>query len=183
MGVYRRKAIKDVSSKPISKGRIQWAQTLPWNQVPKRDDFGQVHCQWHDSYMLSCSKVLPQLRALMPVGNIIYSLYRDPAYPMLQYLYGGVGQPAVSSPEAAWNTEMGSARISVEWTFGEVGRQFRHLNLKHSLQIFKFPVAKYYAVAVFFVNCRNSIYGSETSKYFECKHMSLDKYINLVNWN
>jgi nuclease HARBI1 len=145
--------------------------------------YGPIAGSRHDSYMLSCSGLLPQLRALMPAGGPIYSLYGDPAYPMSAYLYGGVGQPAPGSPEAAWNTEMSGARISVEWTFGEVGRQFRQLDLKHSLQIFKFPVAKYYAVAVFLINCRNSIYGSQTAKYFEVEPMTLEEYIDLVNWN
>jgi nuclease HARBI1 len=146
--------------------------------------YGPIVGSRHDSYMLSCSELLPQLHALMPQGQgTIYSLFGDPAYPMSAYLYGGVTQPAAGSIEAAWNTKMASARIAVEWTFGEVGKQFRQLDLKQALMIYKFPVAKYYAVAVFLVNCCNSCYGGETSSYFECEPMTLEEYIGLINWN
>jgi hypothetical protein len=120
----------------------------------------------------------------MPQGQgTIYSLFGDPTYPMLAYLYGGVTQMAAGSIEAAWNTKMASARIAVEWTFGEVGRQFRQLDLKKALMIYKIPVAKYYAVAVFLVNCQNSCYSGETASYFSCEPMTLEQYIGLVHWN
>jgi nuclease HARBI1 len=145
--------------------------------------FGPIAGSRHDSYMLSESQLLPQLQALMPAGGTIYTLYGDPAYPQSVYLIGGIAGAQEGSVEAAWNTAMSSGRICVEWTFGEVGRQFRALDLKQGLQIFRLPVAKYYAVAVFFCNCRNSVYGSQTAKYFECEPMSLEDYINLVDWN
>jgi hypothetical protein len=112
----------------------------------------------------------------MPAGEgTIYSLFGDPAYPMSAYLYGGVTQPAPGSIEAAWNTQM--ACIVVEWTFGEVRWQFRQLDLKHGLMIFRIPVAKYYTVAVFLINCRNSCYSGERADYFNCDPMTLDEYI------
>jgi nuclease HARBI1 len=135
--------------------------------------YGPIAGCRHDSYMLSCSKLLLQLHALMPPGQgTIYSLFGDPAYPMSAYLYGGVTQLAPGSIEAAWNTKIASARIAVEWTFGEVGRQFRQLDLKQALMNYKMPVAKYYAVAVFLVNCQNSCYGGETALYFSCEPMT-----------
>jgi hypothetical protein len=60
--------------------------------------------------------------------------------------------PSRQRIEAAWNTKMASAWIVVEWTFGEVGQQFCQLDLKHALMIYKYTVAKYYAVAVFLMN-------------------------------
>jgi hypothetical protein len=120
----------------------------------------------------------------MPAGQgTIYSLYGDLAYPMLAYLYSGVTQPAPGSIEAAWNTKMASAWIAVEWTFGEVSQHVRQLDLKQALMIYKFPVAKFYAAAVFLVNCQNSCYGGETASYFACEPMSLEEYIGMVNWN
>jgi DDE superfamily endonuclease len=147
--------------------------------------FGPIAGNRHDSYMLSVSNLLPQLRAIMPAGTTssIYALYGDPAYPQSAYLMGGIAGAAPASQEAKWNTAMSSGRIAVESTFGEVDRQFQALDLKHGVQIFKLPIVKYYAVAVFFLNCRNSLYGSPTSKYFACEPMSLDEYINLVKWN
>ena len=144
---------------------------------------GPIAGSRHDSYMLGMSNLLPQLATMMPPGGPIYALYGDPAYPQSAYLIGGISGAQDGSDEAAWNTAMSGGRIAVEWTFGEVGRQFRQLDLKHGLQIFRTPVAKYYTVAVFFINCRNCIYGGETADYFDCEPLSLDEYINLVDWN
>jgi hypothetical protein len=113
-----------------------------------------------------------------------YEMYFVPyRFHMSAYLYGGVTQLAPGSIEAAWDTKVASACISVEWTSGEVSRQFQQLDLNHALMMYKFPVVKYYAVAVFLVNCWNSCYSGETSSYFACEPMSLEEYIGLVNWN
>jgi hypothetical protein len=83
--------------------------------------YGLIMGSHHDSYMLACSNLFPQLHALMPTGQgMIYSLFGGPAYPMSAILHAGVTQLAPGSIEAAWNTKMASACITVEWTFGEV---------------------------------------------------------------
>jgi len=52
------------------------------------------------------------------------------------------------------------------------------------MRIFKEPVALYYFVAAFLTNIRCSIYGSQTSEYFQCEkadRLSMTQYINLVS--
>jgi hypothetical protein len=145
----------------------------PWNTVAKRN------------ILLDLMELLLQAmdRENVAKADNLDDLFGDLAYPMLAYLYGGVTQPAPGSIEAAWNTKMASAQIVVEWTLGEVGRQFCQLDLKQPLMTYKMPVAKYYAVAVFLVNCQNSCYGGETTSYFSCEPMTLEEYIGLVHWN
>ena len=117
-------------------------------------------------------------------GTPVYAMFGDPAYPQSQYLLGGVAGAAAGSPEAAWNRAMARARICVEWTFGEVGKVFRSMSLKQSMQLYRVPVAKYYFAAVFLLNCRNCLYGGQTANYFGCVPMSLEEYIiELVDWN
>ena len=146
--------------------------------------YGGIAGSRHDSHMLDNSNILPRLQAAM-TGNQqrIYALFGDPAYPQSPHLMGGIQGAAPNSMEAAWNRRMARARICVEWTFGEVGRQFRSLSLKPTMMIYRFPVTKYYFVAVLLMNCRNSLYGSQTSDYFNCECMSLDDYLGLVNWD
>jgi DDE superfamily endonuclease len=43
--------------------------------------YGPVNGNRHDSFMLQESALIPQLRALFPVGAKQFSLYGDPAYP------------------------------------------------------------------------------------------------------
>jgi hypothetical protein len=139
----------------------------------------------HDSYMFGVSEIRAKLEIAMPGtdGAPVYAMYGDPAYPLSQYLLGGVNRAAAGSAEVAWNKTMSRARICVEWTFGEVGKVFRSMSLKQGMQLYRVPVAKYYFAAVFLLNCCNSLYGGQTADYFDCLPLLLEEYIDLVDWN
>ena len=147
--------------------------------------FGPIPGNRHDSFMLSESKVLHQLRALMPDGSPFWSLYGDPAYPQSSLLFGGFRGAPKGSPQALWNRKMSSVRECVEWLFKEIISDWSFLDFRASMKIFQFPVAKYYMVAAFLTNLRCCLYGSQTSHYFGFKthsdgRMKLDEYIGLV---
>jgi hypothetical protein len=146
--------------------------------------FGPVNGCRHDSYLLSVSGVLQQLRELMPEdgsNGIVYSLYGDPAYPQSHYLFGGFWNAAVGSPEAAWNTAMSRVRECVEWGFKEIIAQFSFLDFKGSMKIFQSPVAQYYILGAFFQNIRSLKYSNQTASYFSATTMTLDAYLALVD--
>lgn len=136
--------------------------------------------------MLTDSRVLQQLRELLPEdgsNGFIYMIYGDPAYPQSRHLFGGFRNPPAGSVQAAWNTQMSKVREVVEWMFKEVIVQYRYLDFKNSMKIFKEPIALYYTVGVFFTNIRNTIYGGETSNYFNCRKedmLSMNEYLNLL---
>jgi hypothetical protein len=53
------------------------------------------------------------------------------------------------------------------------------------MQVFQFPVAKYFAAGAFLMNLHCCIYGSETAAYFNCVtpedgHLTLQQYLSLV---
>lgn len=110
-------------------------------------------------------------------------MYGDPAYPQSPYLLFSFAGAADGSVEAAWNKAMSTARICVEWLFGEVGRMFRFVSLRQGLQLYRTPVAKYYFAAVFLLNCRTCVYENQTSKHFKCRPLTLDEYLERVDWN
>jgi len=151
--------------------------------------FGPISGNRHDSYMLSESGLQDQLRTLMPEDSELYwSLYGDPAYPTTRLLFGGFRNPPAGSPEGAWNTRMSKVRETVEWMFKEIVRQWSFLDFKASMQLFKFPVAKYYVIGGFLTNLRCCLYSSETAHYFNfTTHddglMTLEEYLNLVPLN
>jgi DDE superfamily endonuclease len=146
MGLLKRRAGQLASKRQPTVGTSA-AMDLKFQNVTTPNGYlahlyGLIAGSQHDSYMLSCSDLLPQLHTLMPQGQgTIYSLFGDLAYPMSAYLYRDVTQLAAGSIEAAWNTKMSSAPMVVKWTFGEVGKQFHQLDLKQALMIYKFPVA------------------------------------------
>ena len=65
---------------------------------------GPINGNRHDSHMLRESCIINKLRDMMPVHDVTYSLYGDPAYPQCMYLFGGFRNPAPGSVEASWNT-------------------------------------------------------------------------------
>jgi nuclease HARBI1 len=147
--------------------------------------YGPVNGNRHDSFMLQESTLLPQLRALFPVGVKRFSLYGDPAYPQSDILFGGFRRPAAGSPEAHWNTKMSKVRESVEWLFKEIITKWSFLDFRTSMKIFQMPVAKYFIVAAFLTNIHCFIHGSETAAYFDCTNpedgrLTLQEYLSLA---
>jgi DDE superfamily endonuclease len=150
--------------------------------------YGPITGNRHDSFMLSKSQLLNKLRAFMPEplnheqpGNVIYSLYGDPAYPQSVYVFGGYRNPPQGSPQAAWNTQMSKVREVVEWGFANITTNWSFLDFKAAMMIFQSPIAKYYMIAAFLVNLRTCFYGNQTMDYFDSTTMSLDEYLSLID--
>jgi hypothetical protein len=114
----------------------------------------------------------------MPDGQ--YAMYADPAYPQSKYLFGGYRNPQNGSLEAKFNRKMAKVRECVEWGFKEITTQFKFLDLKTNMKIYKVPVGLLYTVAVFFQNIRSTFYGNQTSEYFDITPMNLIEYLDLI---
>jgi hypothetical protein len=155
--------------------------------------FGPITGNRHDSYMLAKSGLIPKLREIMPLPAApriedvnelqnygVYSLYGDPAYPQSLVLLGGFRNPRPGSREAQWNTEMSKVREVVEWAFANLIKNWAFLDFRASMMVFKSPVAKYYIIAAFLMNCRSCFYGNQTMQYFDCEPLTLGQYLSLV---
>jgi hypothetical protein len=154
--------------------------------------FGPITGNRHDSHMLAKSGLIPKLREIMPLlaapridvnelqNHGVYSLYGDPAYPQSLFLLGEYRSPRPGSREAQWNTEMSKAREVVEWEFANLIKNWDFLDFRASMIVFKSPVAKYYIIAAFIMNCRACFYGNQTMQYFDCEPLTLGQYLSLV---
>jgi DDE superfamily endonuclease len=142
---------------------------------------GPVNGNRHDSFLLRDSELLPQLESLMPINNIIYALYGDPAYPQSALLFGGYRDAAEGSIEEEFNTEMSRVRVVVEWGFQQVTQQFTYIDFKREMMLLRQPVYQYYHVAAFLCNIRSIFYGSNVATYFGAVTYSLDEYLDLVD--
>ena len=67
--------------------------------------------------------------------STIYTLYGDLAYAQSIYSIGDVG-----TDEASYNQIMSSVRITVEWGFGAIIKQWKFLDFRQSMKIFECPV-------------------------------------------
>ena len=174
----------------------KWCHGIKFQSIVTPDElfacmYGPITGNRHDSFMLSKSRLLDKLCAFMPdepqnheepaAGNVLYSLYGDPAYPQSMYIFGGYRNPPQGSPQAARNTQMSKVREVVEWGFANIATNWAFLDFRAVMMIFKSPVAKYYIIAAFLVNLRTCFYGNQTMDYFDCKTMSLDEYLSLID--
>jgi nuclease HARBI1 len=135
--------------------------------------YGPIAGSCHDSFMLRESELLPQLQRLFPDGR--YHIYGDLG------IFGGYREPQAGSVEARFNTTMSSVREVVEWGFKEIAVQFRFLDFRASMKVYKQPVGQYYYVGAFFLNLRSCFYGNQTAEYFDTVTMDLDEYLDLVH--
>jgi len=141
----------------------------------------------HDARMLRESGLMDILRDLMPADGSngpVYAMYGDLAYPQSVWLLGGIANAEQGSLEARLNKFMSKSRISVEWSFNEIVKQWGHLDWKRSMKVFKEPIARHYMNGAFLCNLRNCFYGNETTVYFgvqEEDKLKLNDYLALID--
>ena len=131
----------------------------------------------HDVRILGESDLRSRLNHCMDRSNVIFG---DPAYDLQDFFICPYEYTREQSPEAAFNQQMASVRVSVEWAFGRVIRLFTALAYGKQWQVLKQPVGKYYQVAVILTNVHCCIYGNQISDYFQ-DTMSVDDYFHYCN--
>ena len=87
--------------------------------------------------------MLDQLEEIMPHDgdSTIYTLYGDLAYAQSMYWIGGFCNADVGTDEALYNRIMSAVRITVEWGFGAIIKQWKFLDFRQSMKIFECLVA------------------------------------------
>jgi len=136
-----------------------------------------IHWRVHDSYLLVQSGVLQQLEqhSFRPNGEAL-CVYGDPAYPLSIHLQTGF-RNAANGFEEEYNQRMSSARVSVEWVFGQIIERFRFTDFRKGMKIGLSPVAKQYAVSALFTNASTCLYGSNISRLFNYEPPALEEYL------
>ena len=117
----------------------------------------------------------------MPLDGVTYTLYGDPAYPQSVLLFGGFWRPGAGTIEPLWNRLMSKVREVVEWGFNQIVSNWRFLDLRASMKIFKVPITKYYIIGGFLANIRTTLYDNQINVYFQCETLSLKEYLELVD--
>lgn len=84
----------------------------------------------------------------------------------------------MSDYDRSLNENMSAVRSSVEWSYRDVASIFKFMQHYQNLKMFTQPVGLYYWVCCLLANCRNCLYGSIASNYFDCQPMSLEDYIS-----
>jgi nuclease HARBI1 len=136
----------------------------------------------HDARIFNLSGLQTRLEEIMPRGvGLIYSLYADWAYSTTVWVMTGVRAAEAGGAEALFNAFMSSCRIAVEWGFKDILRLWKFLDFHPGQQVLKIPLGQYFINAGFLTNIHNCFYGSQASNYFECRPLTLDQYLSLVD--
>ena len=127
--------------------------------------YGSLEGRRHDAGMLNESGLLRALQAHAhtPTGVCIYG---DPAYPLRPELMSPYRGDYAGPPRMrAFNSAMSSARISVEWFFGDISTYFQLIDCKKNLKIGMSAMGKQYIVCALVRNALTCPYGNNTSDY------------------
>lgn len=133
----------------------------------------------HDATLLAESPLMQQMSELpLRQDGSMYTLYGDPAYPLLQQLITPFrGQ--VTPDQQEFNRRMSSVRESVEFGFGKIEQYFAFCNYKKNLKLLLQPIGKIYLIATLLTNCHTCMYGSQVNTLFESQPPSLEEYLNV----
>ncbi|KAH9110594.1 hypothetical protein AeMF1_014649 [Aphanomyces euteiches] len=141
--------------------------------------YGPIEGRRHDVILLKESGVGQKWLSHACPGTYVYG---DPAYPLRPLLISPYKGARLTSAQASFNKKMSSVRVSVEWCFAGILRDWAFLNYKKNLKVFLSPVAKMYLIGVLLSNCitctsRDTIVGNQTSQFFNLAPPSLENYL------
>jgi hypothetical protein len=134
----------------------------------------------HDAGMLGESGLLRELErvAHSPTGEAL-CIYGDPAYPLRIHLQAPFREANLTEEMKAYNRDMSSVRVSVEWLFGEIVKFFKFVDFKRALSIRLSPIGKIYIVCALLQNAYTCLYGNIVSNYFEVQPPSIEEYFQI----
>jgi hypothetical protein len=110
-----------------------------------------------------------------------FCLYGDPAYGVSRHVLSPYKGAVVTEEQKQFNKAMSKSRISVEWEFGDIVREWAFLDFKKNQKVFLQPLAKYYLTGAILSNIRTCVNGSsQTSIHFNVDPPSLAEYLGTI---
>ena len=128
--------------------------------------------------MLLDSGLLNDLEQHAFVDGQPMCLYGDPAYPLRVHLQAPYRRENLTPEMAAFNKSMSTARVSVEWIFGDICNYFKFIDFKKNLKIGLSSVGKMYMVSALFRNALTCLQENLTSNFFQLDPLTLENYFS-----
>ena len=127
--------------------------------------------------MLVDSSLLHELEknAFSPTGEPM-CVFGDPAYPLRVHLQAPYRHGILTPMMEAYNDEISSVRVTVEWLFGNIINDFKFLDFKKNLKIGMSSVGKMYLVFALLHNAITCLCGNSTAVLFGLNPPSLEDF-------
>jgi len=148
------------------------------------DFYGPEPGRRGDGYLLKESKFTERMRRFCQLAGANYYVYGDPAYPMCPWIMRGF-KGGMNALQAKFSSEMNSLRISVEWSFSLIVRDWSFMDHEKNLKVWKQRVAKMYYVSAIMTNVKTCMMADEhdargnlISTRFELEPPTLHVYLH-----
>ena len=128
--------------------------------------YGPVEGRSHDAGILRRSELLYKSEECCnEADGIPLCIFGDPAYPVRTHIQAPYKHNNLSDTEKDFNNAMCSARVSVEWVFGEITKYSACVDFKKNQEIALSEVGTMYRICALLQNARTSLCGSSTSTF------------------
>jgi hypothetical protein len=138
----------------------------------------------HDSGIFAESAlpaVLNELPCVASPGFPPAAVYADEGYALSQRVFVPYPDGRSNPLHAAFNYKMSQSRITVEWGYHMILRDWTALDFKRNLKIFKSPIACYYVVAALLTNVKSCLDTyNDVSLYTGVSVPTLERYVRTL---
>jgi hypothetical protein len=140
--------------------------------------WGACSVRHNDIWMLNHSNLNDIVAAAQAGQQVQYNIYGDSAYMNLDksHLRARHNYEELTDRETAENRVMSSARETIEWNYGDMGRYFPLVDWKYVLKIRQMPVADMYLTAMIMRNALNTLKPNNTSIWYRLKPPTLEQW-------
>ena len=110
-------------------------------------------------------------------------VFGDPAYPLRVHLQATYRNGILTAMMEAYNAEMRSVRVTVEWLFGNIINDFKilYIHFKKNLNIGMSSVGKMYLVCALLHNAITCLYGNSIAEFFGLNTPSLEEQEGILH--
>ena len=129
----------------------------------------------HDAALMRKSKFIAKMKQHCE-GLYVYG---DSAYALSSATMKPHKKAQLSVEESTFNDRMKRVRITVEWVFKDIRRNWRFLQPKNSMKLHQSPVAKVFIIGGFLTNCLTCFRGNQCSEYFRFSPPSIQEYLDI----
>lgn len=142
--------------------------------------FGPIEGRQPDAYLYLKSNLEQYLQQYLNNEGVQYYIYGDQAYHMRPWMQVGYPKRNSTPEQRKHNRAMNSARVCVEWSYGEVKNSFATQDFARKMQVMKLPVGLLYVVSILLRNFKTCTgHHPLAVSHFGCLPPSFEEYVSL----
>jgi len=128
--------------------------------------WGPASCRRNDNFTLTKSDIEEKLRILQADQPLHFKVIGDSAYTNTDVIVtgGGRGLAAIREP--------------IEWNYKDLKTLWKYLDYRHVLKLRNQPVGKFVFVCMLLRNAHVTMYGSQTSEYFNVRAPTFEHWVH-----